>query len=147
MKYHEALKKAALTLGGVTDDQLCHIFIDGLPGEMRNYVAMEQPGTTSKALEIARLFESMEIFKSSTPEVNAMSEIVARTNAFQQNSFKNQGQGNIIECLEDKINNMERLIREMKSDFQGDNGIRSNVDTGRNGKNNVPGGQRMLNIV
>ena len=64
-EYHDELKKEAAKIGGVTDEQLMIVFLNGLPREMKEHVALQEPISLAEALAKARLYESIKEVKGS----------------------------------------------------------------------------------
>ena len=58
--FHDELVEDARKLGGVSDEQLMICFVNGLPNDFREFVALAEPKTLEESLTKARLYESLK---------------------------------------------------------------------------------------
>ena len=68
-EYHDELKKEAAKIGGVTDEQLMIVFLNGLPTDIKEHVALQEPVSLAEALDKARLYESIKSERKGKKEI------------------------------------------------------------------------------
>ena len=66
-----------MKIGSISDDQLCQIFINGLSLAAKSYVALQQPDSLAKALELARLYESIDDLKQASANKELLKNMTA----------------------------------------------------------------------
>ena len=60
VEYHDELMKEVSKIGGVTDEQLMIVFLNGLPVDIKEHVALQEPISLAEALKKAGPYESIE---------------------------------------------------------------------------------------
>jgi hypothetical protein len=122
-EFHDVLKKIAIKIGGIEDEQVCQIFMNGLPTAAKSYLALQQPDSLAKALDLARLYESIDDLKSPNSDRDLFRKIT---------EVAAMGPGQRSESNE--LRELRNQLSELRGEFKGLKEDRKEDKMGQTGK-------------